>query len=62
MEEKHFDYAGAMAELEQIARKVEDPATGLDDIDTYVTRSKELIGQCRAYLREVKDKIDTLEP
>ena len=61
MEEKQFDYAATMAELEEIARKVEDPATGLDDIDTYVTRSKELLGACRAYLRTVKEKIDTLE-
>ena len=28
-----FDYSKAMAELESIAAKVEDPSTGLADID-----------------------------
>ena len=61
MEEKEkFDYARAMAELEEIAKKVEDPATGLDDIDALVARSKELIKACREYQRGVKEKIDSL--
>lgn len=60
MKEK-FDYAAAMAELEAIAKKVEDPATSLDDIDALVGRSKELIKACRDYLRTVKEKIDSLE-
>ena len=38
-----FDYKEAVRELESIAAKVEDPSTGLDDIDKYVKRSKELI-------------------
>lgn len=57
MEEK-FDYAGAMAELEQIAAKVEDPKTSLDDIGSLVKRSKELIAKCREYLRSVRDSIE----
>ena len=60
MEEQKFDYAKAMAELEEIAVKVEDPATGLDDIDALVARSKVLIKACRDYLRGIKEKIDTL--
>lgn len=48
-----------MEELEKLARKVEDPATGLDDIDSYVKRSDELISQCREYLRTVREKVDT---
>ena len=58
--EEQFDYAKAMAELEEIAKKVEDPATGLDDIDVLVARSKVLIKACRDYLRGVKEKIDSL--
>lgn len=54
-----FDYQKAMDELEKLATKVEDPATGLDDIDSYVKRSDELISQCRAYLRTVREKVDT---
>lgn len=56
-----FDYKEAVRELESIAAKVEDPSTGLDDIDKYVKRSKELIAACRAYLRTVRDKVDTLD-
>ena len=57
MEEK-FDYARAMAELEQIASRVEDPKTSLDDIGALVKRSKELISKCREYLRTVRESIE----
>jgi len=60
MSEK-FDYAKAVAELEEIASKVENPETSLDDIDALVGRSKELLKQCREYLRSVKEKIDALD-
>lgn len=56
-----FDYKEAVRELESIAAKVEDPSTGLEDIDKYVKRSKELIAACRAYLRTVRDKVDKLD-
>ena len=56
-----FDYAKAIEELEAIAAKVENPETKLDDIDALVGRSKELLKQCREYLRTVKDKIDSLD-
>ena len=56
-----FDYAKAIKELEEIAAKVENPETKLDDIDALVGRSKELLKQCREYLRTVKDKIDALD-
>lgn len=59
--EQKFDYAKAMKELEEIAAKVENPETRLDDIDALVGRSKELLKQCRDYLRTVKDKIDSLD-
>lgn len=60
MSEK-FDYAKAIAELDEIAAKVENPETKLDDIDALVGRSKELLKQCREYLRGVKEKIDSLD-
>jgi exodeoxyribonuclease VII small subunit len=53
-----FDYGKAMAELDDIAKKVEDPQTSLDDIGTLVKRSKELIEQCRGYLRSVRESIE----
>ena len=55
-----FDYAKAMAELEDIAARVEDPATGLDDIDKYIKRSEELLAGCRKYLRTAREKIEAL--
>ena len=61
MEEKKFDYAKAVDQLEKIAAKVEDPATKLDDIDALVERSNKLLKDCRAYLRSVKERIDKLE-
>lgn len=60
MSEK-FDYAKAVAELDEIAAKVENPETKLDDIDALVGRSKELLKQCKDYLRTVKEKIDSLD-
>ena len=59
--EERFDYAKALSELEAIAAKVEDPATKLDDIDALVSRSNQLLKDCRAYLRSVKEKIDKLD-
>lgn len=57
MEEK-FEYTKAVEELEMIAAKVEDPQTGIDDIDKYMKRSQELIEACRAYLRGAREKLD----
>ena len=54
MQEK-FDYAKAMEELEAIAAKVEDPKTGIGDIDKYMKRSQELVNACREYLRGVRE-------
>ncbi len=58
MTEEKFDYTKAVAELEEIAAKMEDPATSLDDIGALVKRSKELIAACRAYLRSVRGSIE----
>ena len=60
-EKEKFDYAKAVAELEEIAKKVENPETKLDEVDVLVGRSKELVKACRDYLRGVKDKIDALD-
>ena len=55
-----FAYAKAMEELEAIAAKVEDPKTGIDDIDKYIRRSEELVSACREYLRGAREKLDGL--
>lgn len=62
MEEK-FEYAKAIEELEAIAVKVENPQTGIEEIEKYMKRSQELIAQCREYLRGARSVIltDTAE-
>ena len=55
-----FDYAKAVEELEAIAAKVEEPQTGIDDIDRCIRRSEELIAACRAYLRGVRERLDDM--
>lgn len=58
--EKDFDYVKAVEELEAIAAKVEDPRTGIGDIDEYIKRSEKLIEACRAYLRGARERLDAL--
>jgi exodeoxyribonuclease VII small subunit len=57
---EEFDYGKALEELEAIAVKVEDPQTGIDDIDKYISRSEELVKACRAYLRGAREKLDSM--
>lgn len=57
---EEFDYAKAVEELEAIASQVEDPQTGIEDIDKFIKRSEELISACRAYLRGAREKLDSM--
>lgn len=52
-----FDYSKAIEELEMLALKVEDPSTGLDDIEAYIKRSDELVNKCKEYLRSMRLQI-----
>ncbi len=54
--EGKFDYKKAVEELEAMAAKVEDPNTGIDDIDKYMKRSRELLEACREYLSGDREK------
>ena len=56
-----FDYSEAVAELEKIAAKVEDPGTGIDDIDAYIRKADALIARCRKYLRTAREKAESME-
>lgn len=58
---KDFDYEAAVAELEKIAAEVEDPSTGIGEIDKCIKRSKELLGACRKYLRSAREKLDSMD-
>lgn len=57
MKMKEFDYAKAIDELETVAARVEDPKTGIDDMEKYIRRSEELVEACRAYLRGAREKL-----
>ena len=59
MQEDKFDYAKAMAELETLAQRIEDPKTSLDDIGALVNRSKVLLKECREYLRTARETIES---
>lgn len=54
---EQFDYIKAVEELEAIAAKVEDPQTGIGDIDRYIRRSDELVSACREYLRGAREEL-----
>ena len=56
-----FDYSKAIQRLEEIAKQVEDPQTGLDEIDKYLAESEELISKCREYLRTAREKLTNIE-
>ena len=58
--EQKFDYSKAIEELEAIAAKVEDPKTGIEDIDKYIKRWEELMSACRDDLRGVREKVEKL--
>ena len=58
---EEFDYKKAVEELEAIAAKVEDPQTGIGDIEKNLKRSKELLDSCRSYLRGQRDLLDSDE-
>ena len=54
---EQFDYKKAIEELEAIAAKVENPQTGVGEIDKYMKRSQELLEACRAYLRGARESL-----
>ena len=58
MEEK-FDYAKAVATLEEMAAKAQNPATPLEDVGAMVKDSKKLVKECRDYLRSLRETIDS---
>lgn len=52
---KKFDYIEALSRLEKIAGKIEDPATGLAEIEKLLAESSELVEACRNYLRSLRE-------
>jgi len=55
---KEFDYNAAIKELEEIESKVQDPAVPLEQIDSLLSTSRQLVGECRKYLRSQRQKLE----
>lgn len=53
-------YKEAIAELEDLVAKIEDPLTNIEEISSYVKRSLELVNYCQLQLRSYKEEIDKL--
>ena len=53
--EKQFDYAKGLERLKEIALLMEDPGTPLQELDRYLRESEEISGECRAYLRTIRE-------
>lgn len=58
---QEFNYHKALEELEKIVERVEDPSTGLGEIDSCIKRSEKLIDDCRTYLRSAHETVDSIK-
>lgn len=47
-----FDYNAAVARIESLVEKMEDPKTGVEPAEKMSAEARELLAKCRAYLRE----------
>lgn len=56
-EPKKLDYETAYAELEQIARDLQDDRTGLDELSEKVKRAAELLDFCKKRLRATEAEV-----
>ncbi len=54
---KKFNYTEAMKRLDEIACKVEDPSTGVGDMDEYIKEAETLVKACREYLRSAREQL-----
>ena len=53
-------YAAAIAELDELVRKMQDPACDLDKLASFTIRAKELITFCRDRLTKTDDQLKAI--
>ena len=53
-------YAAAIAELEELVRKMQDPSCDLDNLASYTVRAKELIAFCRERLTKTDNQLKAI--
>ncbi len=60
MEESNITYMQALKELEELAKKIENPDTPLENISQEVKRALYLINFCREQIKGYRDETDSL--
>jgi exodeoxyribonuclease VII small subunit len=60
MEKKSMKYEEAMAQLEDIVRKLENEELGLDEMGRQLKTAQKLIKLCKARLTETDEEIQKL--
>jgi len=54
------EYLKNIARLREIEESVKDPQFSLDNIDKLIEETKKIAGECYAYTRGLKEKVDSL--
>lgn len=58
MEPKKVKYSEAIAEIEDIINKLNNPSLDIDSLSGYVERATALISQCRERLLKVQEQVE----
>ncbi len=62
MSPKNLSYKNAMAQLEEIVRKIENEEPDVDELSTLVKKASELMNFCKKRLKSTEEEInETLE-
>ncbi|MCM1504854.1 MAG: exodeoxyribonuclease VII small subunit [Muribaculum sp.] len=59
---KDMTYSQAIAELEEILRKMQSDALDIDMLASYTRRATELLTECRARLTATDEELKTILP
>ncbi len=57
---KPLTYSAAMAELEEIVKKMQSPDCSIDNLSTYTARSLELLKVCKAKLTATDSELQKI--
>jgi exodeoxyribonuclease VII small subunit len=60
MAKKDFSFSGAVKEIEEILRNIENGNLDLDRLSNEVKKASELIKQCQKKLRSTEEEINSI--
>lgn len=60
MAKKTFNYKEAMAQIEEIAHKIEHEEPDIDELSALIKTAVDLIGQCKQKLRKTEEDLDNI--